>query len=155
NSVVTNLHPILNDAEHTLKAATDTSQAVDATLKTYTSMMKDLFPPKPPEVLAREATNQGRPFDILDYAQTAEQVGATTLKLQQLIIEIRKTLETNAVSERLQQVQASAQSTINEAQTSTRELTNHIAMLAVGIIVIFFICLFAYRLLAARFRKPV
>lgn len=146
SNVVARLDPTLAGVERTLKAAADASGAIDATLKTYTQMMKDLFPPKTDAEKAREAAEpKGRPFDILDYAKTAEGVTAAASELKQILVEFQKTVATNAVSARLKEIEGTAQNAIAKTEASTRELANHLAWRAVLVIAAFFFALLLYR----------
>ena len=142
----------LADTEHALKAATEMSRAVDATLKTYVQMMKDLYPPKPESERPKETP--GRPFDILDYARTAEQVSGTITNLQQLLLEFQRTMETNAITERIKEVQTSATAALTDAQTSARQLADHVTKRVIQVVAFLVLALLVYRAVARRIGGP-
>jgi hypothetical protein len=140
-TTIARLHNTIKDSEKTLKAAAEASAAVESTLKTYLQMVKEL------DALNPTPTNQpppppSRPFDILDYEHTAQAIGSTATNLSQLLVEVQRTVGANALTER-----------INEAQVSTREIANHIAKLAVLVILVFFAALTVYRVITVRARK--
>lgn len=154
SNIVARLDPTLAGVERTLKAVTDASATVDATLKTYTQMMKDLYPPKTDEEKAKEANKPpGRPFEILDYAKTAEGITGAASELRQILVEFQRTVGANALSARVKEIESSAQNAIEKTESSTRALADHLSRRAILIIAVFFGALLAYRLALLAVQK--
>ncbi len=150
---LTQLRGVIADSERTLKAATDTSAAIESTLKTYLQMVKEIAAMNPKKEEAGPPKEPARPFDILDYARTAEDIGKTATNLTRLLVEVQRTVGANALTERIKETQESAVAAISEAQTSARSLANHIALLSGIVIVVFFVALTGYRLVTARAQR--
>jgi hypothetical protein len=154
SNVVARLDPTLTGVERTLKTLSEASGAVDATLKTYTQMVKDLYPPKTDAEKAKEAQEPpGRPFDILDYAKTAQGITEAASELRQVLVEFQKTVATNAVSLRLQEVESATQNALAKTETSTRQLVDHLARRALLVIAVFFVALLLYRIATLAVQK--
>jgi hypothetical protein len=151
-STLQNAGQTLANTERALKAATEMSVAVDGTLKTYTQMMKELFPEKPKETTPAEPP--GRPFDILDYARTAEQITATMEATRRVLIEFQNTVQTNAITERTKELQNSTRATILDTEASGRRLADHVTLRVIWCVAFFFISLFLYRFAVSRMNKP-
>ncbi|MFO1475606.1 MAG: hypothetical protein U1F98_03015 [Verrucomicrobiota bacterium] len=135
--------PVVRDAERTAVAIGNAGDSLNAVLKTYTSMVLQLYPP---DTNAPVDTNSP-PFNILDYAKTADNIATAAGQLQGVLIQFQKTMETNAISIRLNEAQAA----VSNAETSARKLVDHIAWRVVQVVLAFFAALTAYRLLT---RKP-
>ena len=151
SNALARLEPIAKSAEQTAKAVADAGTAWDGTLKTYTQMVKELYPPKPEA--EKEKKPEGPPFDIRDYARTAEGIAAAAKELRETLVEFQRTMQTNAVTERLKEIQGTAQTAVTDAQTSARQLTDHVAKRATQVIGLFFVTLLLYRLASGWVRR--
>lgn len=154
SNIMTQLQPVLGGSERTVKAVGETSVSVNETLKTFTEMMNVLSPPPPPGTKV-EPKPPGKPFDIMDYAKTAEQIAVAANQLEQLVVEVNKTVQTNAISTRIQEIGRTAEKTVSTSENSARQLTDHIAMRAIEVIIVLFVSLLVYSLATAWFRRKV
>lgn len=142
--------PITEAAERTARAVADAGAAWDGALKTYTRMVKELYPPNP-EAAAKEPG--GPPFDIREYARTAENLTAAAAELQRLLVEVQKTAGAGAVSERLKEAQETAQAAVASTEASASRLTDHITKRAIQGIGVFFLALLVYRVISLALRR--
>jgi hypothetical protein len=149
-SVMTELDRSLTTGKETARAITEGANALNALPGNVTAMLQHIHDLYPPDTNA-PATNEppGRPFDILDYARTAQEIAVAATNLTGLLVEARTTVGANELTERIKEAQTSAQATLVQA----RKLTNHLALLCGLLIVVFFGALFIYRLLVARMKR--
>ncbi len=149
NNTLARVAPILAGAERTASAVALAGQAWDNTLKTYTDMMRDLYPPKEPDPNAPK----GRPFDILEYAQTVEQVSTAAVELRGLLVEFQKTVGSSAMTEQVRQLQSTTLSTVGQAETSAVQVTDHITRRVLQVIAAFFAALLVYRVVVHLLKR--
>ena len=112
-------------------------------------MLKDLSPPTEPDPNAPK----GRPFDILEYAQTVEQVSTAAVELRGLLVEFQETVESKAMTDRVSQLQSATLSTVGKAETSAVQVTDHVTKRALQVIGAFFAALLAYRVVLSLFKR--
>ena len=124
--------------EKTSKSMTETSQGVakagkawDGTIRTLWDMVNDFKgdPSEPP-------SEEGRPYDILDYARTAEETAKAAAELRAATREVHGLIRSEDIGEALTRTRSSAET-----------LTGHVAKWCVTVIVVFFASLLGYRLL--------
>ena len=82
------------------------------------------------------------PFDIKDYARTAEGLASAGAQLRAATAEVHKLVVSEDVGVVVERTDAAA-----------RSLANHIALLGVLLIVVFFVAAFVYRLVSTRLVK--
>jgi hypothetical protein len=99
------LTPLVNDVRETLAVGAQMSTSLNTTLGTFTALMK-LFGVGEPTTNAPPDTNSP-PFNILDYGQTAERVGAMAKDINTLV---------TSVNQSVPQVQRLSQTATAEAQ---------------------------------------
>jgi hypothetical protein len=99
------LTPLVNDVRETLTVGAQMSTSLNTTLGTFTALMK-LFGVGEPTTNAPPDTNSP-PFNILDYGQTAERVGAMAKDINTLV---------TSVNQSVPQVQRLSQTATAEAQ---------------------------------------
>lgn len=92
-----------------------------------------------PDTNAPPPAPNAKPFDILDYAKTAEQVAAMAKELNVTIKELNTTLDSPALDK-----------LSNQATTDVRGLLNHAFVLGAGLVVVVLVCALVYRALAGR-----
>jgi hypothetical protein len=151
SNAVARLDPTLASADRTVRAVTEASQAISATLQTYTQMVMELYPPRPQG--EQPAAPAGRPFDILDYARTAEGITAAAGELRAVLVEFQKLATTNSVTARVQELEASAQKAVAQTETSARQLTDHITKRVLQVLAAGFVLLVAYCFISAGVKK--
>jgi hypothetical protein len=151
-SAMTELDRSLKSGKETAQAITEGANALNNLPESVSTMLKqirELYPPDTNSPATTATGPPGRPFDILDYARTAQEIAAAATNLTTLVVEVQSTVGANSLTERIKEAQASAEATL----VQTRKLTNHIALLGGLLIIVFFAALFIYRLLLARIKK--
>jgi hypothetical protein len=146
-AVMTELNTSLVTGQATAKSITETVNALNTLSETTATTLKqihDLYPPKPES--ATPEPPKGKPFDILDYARTAQEIGVAATNLTRLLVEAQGTMGAEALTKRINE----AQNTLVQTQSLMRGFANHVAVLVGVLIVIFFALLFVYRLYATR-----
>ncbi len=126
-----------------LGAATALSDSLSITITNTDVLMKrfGVGEPKPPGASAAPKTN-AKPFDILEYAQTAEKATALAQQLNSVVSNLNSTIESPALEK-----------VSKQTSTDVRRLLNHAFLLAAGLVVLVLVCALAYRLVARR-RSP-
>jgi hypothetical protein len=114
------------------------STSLNTTLITFTALMK-LFGVGQPSTTPPDTNSP--PFNILDYAKTADEVGKMAQQLDLLIKDASGTVQTPALDKRLAELNALAARTRADAKS----VLNHAFLLAVGLLVVAFGLALAYR----------
>jgi hypothetical protein len=123
-----------------LKAATALSDSLSTTVTNTDVLMKrfGVGEPKPSGPPPSPQTN-ARPFDILDYALTAQKATALAQQLDSLVSNLNATLESPALDK-----------VSTQATTDVRRLLNHAFLLAGGLVVLVLLCALLYRAATRR-----
>lgn len=96
------------------------------------------------------ADESGRPFDIRDYQSTAEALTATATEMRQLTIDIRELIASEAITERIQDLDGRAAGVVDRAQANAVGLTDHMTWRAAQLAVLIFVLALIYRFVTAR-----
>jgi hypothetical protein len=162
---VARIQPIVGSAQETLGGLASTVSGVDQLLHTYAGVMKELHPPKPADAAPTPDEPKGPPFDIRDYARTIEGVSSAARDLRELMVELRATLESSAVSRELARTQSSVQAAVADARTSasaliadaqgsTHALLDAALLRAIVLTVVILVAVLIYRAISLRwFRR--
>lgn len=134
------LHELAAEITRTLTAGGDMSTSLNTTLKTFDGLMERFGVGQTNAAPAASDPN-ARPFDILDYARTAEQVAAMSRELNAVLKELNTTLDSPALEARL----AAVNQLSDHAAASLRSLVYQVFVLAVVLVVFTFGCLWTYR----------
>jgi hypothetical protein len=137
------LRELSAEVTRTLVAGEKMSTSLNTTLVTFDALMKRFGVGEP--ATSPPDTNSP-PFNILDYAQTAEQITLAAQQLDQLIQEAGRTLDSPALDKRIENLNALA----NTAKADAKSVLNHAFLLGAGLIVLGFACALVYRRLASR-----
>ena len=123
-----------------LNAGTAFSDSLSVTVTDTDALMKrfGVGEPKPPGA-EREPETNARPFDILEYAQAAEQATALARQLNSVVSNLHATLDSPALEK-----------VSNQATADLRRLLNHAFLLAAGLVVLVLLGALAYRALTGR-----
>jgi hypothetical protein len=127
----------------TLTAGEKMSSALNTTIVSFDALMKRFGVGEPPN--GPPDTNSP-PFNILDYARTAEQVAAMAQQLDILVKDASGTVSTPALDKRIAELNALSV----RARTDAKSVLNHGFLLAAALVFQVFFCLVIYRLL----RRP-
>jgi len=122
----------------TLGAGEQMSTSLNTTIIAFDKLMKRLGVGEPSTT---PPDTNSPPFNILDYAHTAEQIAAMAQQLDALIKDTRGTVETPALDQRIASLNALAKRTRDDAKS----VLNHAFMLAAGLVAFSFACAFVYR----------
>ena len=93
------------------------------------------------------------PFDMKDLARTAEEAAKTAEGLRATVVELRAIVEGDGLDKRLEQVNATTQSTLDQTTGAASVLINTITLRGAMLIVLFFLSLFGYRVAASQLIK--
>lgn len=123
------------------------STSLNTTLVTFTGLMK-LFGVGQPSTGPPDTNSP--PFNILDYAHTAQQVAAMAQQLDTLIKDTSGTVDTPALDKRIASLSALA----DRAHSDAKSVLNHAFLLAAGLLVLAFALALVYRRLVPRSITP-
>jgi hypothetical protein len=142
------LRELAAEVSRTLEAGRQMSTAMNTTLVTFDALMKR-FGVGEPSPEPRTGTNSP-PFNVLDYARTAEQIALMALQLEELIREAGSTLDSPALDRRLAELGALSA----HAKADAQSVLNHAFLLGAGLIVLAFACAIVYRRWSAPRSRP-
>ena len=136
------LRGLSSEITQTLKAGGNMSDSLNATLKTFASLMARFGVGQTNAAASASSTNSNpRPFDILDYAKTAEQLTAMCKGLNEVMKELNTSLDSPALEARLLAVNRLS----DHATGEVRHLIYQVFVLAAALILFTFGCAWAYR----------
>jgi hypothetical protein len=125
-----------------LQSGTEFSDSLGITITNLDALMKRFGVGEVNTNTAPRDPN-AKPFDILDYAKTAEQVATMAKELNQTIDDLNSTLDSPAL-ERLS----------SQATADLRGIFNHVFLLAGGLVLLVLVCALIYRMVAGRKAAP-
>lgn len=137
------LRELAAEVSRTLAAGAAMSTSLNTTLITFDALMKRFGVGEPPRG-ARD-TN-APPFNILDYARTAEQIAGMARELEGLLQATGTTLDAPALDRRL----AELRGLVAEARGDAKSVLNHAFLLAAALLLLGFACAAVYRRLIAN-----
>jgi hypothetical protein len=121
-----------------MNAGTEFSDSLTITITNFNALMRR-FGVGEPRTNAAPAAPGARPFDILDYAKTAEQLTTMAGQLNETINELNAAVDSPAL-----------QKLSTQATSDARGLMNHAFLLVAGLVVLVLVCALIYRTLARR-----
>jgi hypothetical protein len=141
------LRELSAEVGRTLLAGDKMSSSLNGAITSFDALMKrfGVGEPKSDSSKPRANTNAA-PFNILDYARTAEQVMLLTRELDALLKDTGGTLDSPGLNRQLNRLNE----LVDRTRTEARSLINHIFLLAAGLVLLIFAGLLAYRRLAPR-----
>jgi antitoxin component HigA of HigAB toxin-antitoxin module len=125
------LRDLAAELGRTLEAGEKMSASVNTTLTTFDTLMKR-FGVGEPSATARGSNTNAAPFDIRDYARTADEIATMAQQLDALLTNARATLDSPALDKQVAAVSALSAS----ARDDARAVLNHAFLLAAGLIVL-------------------
>jgi hypothetical protein len=132
------LRELSAEVGRTLAAGERMSTSLNTTIHAFDALMKRFGVGEPSS--APPDTNSP-PFNILDYARTADQIATMAQQLDALIKDSTGTLDSPALDKRIADLNALAA----RARADARSVLNHAFLLAAGLIVLAFACATVYR----------
>ena len=127
---------IMASTDDTAKALTEMGTVWEGTVNAFTDLMRELDKPSPDPMPTEE---EGLPFDINDYGDTAEKLTGTAKALTETLVQLQnltKPGETAAV--------------LDAIDTTTRATIDHLTWRAGQLILFVFSMALGYRVLSAR-----
>jgi len=137
------LRDLSGDVTKTLVAGEKMSSSVNTTLITFDSLMKRFGVGEP---ATTPPDTNSPPFNILDYARTAERIAVMAGQLDALIKDTTGTVDTPALDKRIADLNALS----GRAKGDAKSVLNHGFLLVGGLVLLTFVCALAYRRLAPR-----
>ena len=141
------LKDLLAESHQTLEAGRQMSDSLNTTLKTFDALMKRFGVGEPS---TSPPDTNSPPFNILDYAKTADQLALASKQLESLLLAFNNTLDSTAWNQRLKDLDAVSQ----RAQTDTNAVLNHAFFVGAMLIVVAFVCALIYRFIVVKVIKP-
>jgi hypothetical protein len=141
------LKDLSSELGRTLTAGEKMSTSLNTTLTTFDALMKRFGVGEPS---TSPPDTNSRPFNVLEYAQTAEQIAAMAQQLNALLKDASGTLDTPALDKRLASLKALAAQTGADAKS----VLNHAFLLLASLILLTFSCALVYRWLGPRLSAP-
>jgi hypothetical protein len=139
------LRALSAEVTRTLEAGEKMSASLNTTLTTFDALM-DRFgvgEPLPADAQSTVTDTNRTPFNILDYARTAEQIATMAQQLDILIKDTGSTLDSPALDRRISEL-----NTLSErARADAKSVLNHAFLLAAGLILLILVCAMVYRVL--------
>ena len=132
------LRELSAEVGRTLAAGDKMSTSLNTTLITFDALMKRFGVGEPDTSLPDTNTP---PFNILDYAKTAEQIAAMAQQIDALIKAANSTLDSPALDKRITDLNQ----VTRQAKADATSVLNHAFLLGAGLIVLAFACALGYR----------
>jgi len=146
------LRELSADVRQTLAQSEETFVAINTAVTSFDALMRRLgLEPKgegSPEP-APPPNPDSKPFDVLDYAHTAEKVAGMAKELDVLLAQAERTLDSPALRKSVEQVEALSVRAADEAKS----LLHHAFLLGAGLIVLALVCALAWSRFAPRLRS--
>ncbi len=134
------LRALSEEVTRSLNAGEKMSTSLNTTITTFDALMKRFGVGEPS---TSPPDTNSPPFNVLDYAQTANQIGAMAQELDALIKDANNTVATPALDAKLNAISG-------RASADAKSVLNHAFLLAAGLIVLGFACALIYRRLTPR-----
>jgi len=99
-----------------------------------------------------EAPDEGRPYDILDYAKTAEAATKMAAELRSVLVELNALTGGDHLPNALHKMSLSADATIENTGKQARDVVDLVFWRAVQLVGVLLLTFLAYRLLASRLK---
>jgi cell division septum initiation protein DivIVA len=145
------LRELSAEVSRTLAAGEKMSTSLNTTVTTFDVLMKR-FGVGEPSTKAAPDTNSP-PFNVLDYAQTADRLSVMAKELDTLIKDASGSVDSPAITRRMQDLL----SVTERASAEAKSVLNHAFLLAAGLVLLTFVCALVWRRLVSRnsARNPV
>ncbi len=137
------LRELSAEVGRTLAAGDKMSTSLNTTITTFDALMKRFGVGEP---ATSPPNTNAPPFNILDYAQTADRIATMAAQLDALVKDAGSTLDSPALNKRLADLTALS----DRARTDAKSVLNHAFLLAAGLILLAFGCALVYRRLTGR-----
>jgi hypothetical protein len=129
------LRQLSEDLARTLSAGEAMSTSLNTTLITFDGLMKRFGVGEPS---ATPPNTNATPFNILDYAHTAERIATMAQQLDALLKDTGETLESPALERQLGAISG-------RAQADLKSVLTHAFLLLAGLVLLVFVCAWIYR----------
>jgi hypothetical protein len=127
------------EVREALVAGDKMSASLNTTLITFDALMKR-FGVGEPATNSVPDTNSV-PFNILDYAKTAEKITLMAKQVDALVNDARSTVDSTALDKRIADLGVLSEKTTKEAKS----VLNYVFLLCAGLVLFIFVCAFLYR----------
>jgi hypothetical protein len=133
------LRELSAEVGRTLAAGEKMSTSLNTTVGAFDALMRRFGIGEPGADAARRP--DAPPFNILDYARTAEALTAMAQELNTLLRATDERLDSPALDRRLKELEAA----LARGKADAKGVLNHAALLAAGVVLLAFACAVAYR----------
>lgn len=142
------LRALSTDLTRTLAAGEQMSTSLNNTLLTFDHLMKRFGVGEPAQISSPPPTNSP-PFNILDYAETAERIAAMAAQIDLLLKDTSNTLDSPALDRRIAELNA----VTGKARADAMSVLNHAFLLAAGLVLIVLAAAMVFRIAQPRNRQ--
>jgi hypothetical protein len=132
------LRDLSAEVSRTLAAGEKMSSSLNITLTNFDGLMKRFGVGEP---RTTPPNTNAAPFNILDYARTAEQIAAMAKEVDALVKDASGTVNSPALDKRIADLSAVSA----RARGDAKSVLNHAFLLAAGLVVLVFACAAVYR----------
>ena len=144
------LRELSAEVRQTLVQSEKTFVALNTAVTSFDALMRRLgLEPKGEGSPEPPSDPNSKPFDVLDYAHTAEKVAGMARELDGLIAQTERTLDSPALQKSVDQVEALSVRAADEAKS----LLQYAFLLGAGLIVLTLVCALAWSRFAPRLRS--
>ena len=140
------LRELSAEVGRTLSDGEKMSASLNTTLTTFDALMKRFGVGEPS---TSPPDTNSPPFNILDYARTAEQISSMAQQLDVLLKDASGTVSTPALDKRIAELSALSA----KAKVDAKSVLNHAFLLVVGLILLVLACALIFRRTGQRWQK--
>jgi hypothetical protein len=135
------LRALSQDVTRTLNAGEQMSTSLNTAIVSFDGLMKRFGVGEPD---TSPPDTNAPPFNILDYARTAQQIAVMAEQLDSLIKSASTTVDAPALDKRIAQLNELS----GKARADAKSVLDHAFLLLAGLVVLTFVCAWLYRRLA-------
>jgi len=140
----------LGQMETTITQAERLGKTLDQTAQSIKSATEEINRLANPPGKETSGGGGGKPFDINEYRRTAEELTKASARIEQVIVELRGLLESDALPRTTQAAEETAGAMRAEGET----LVDHLFWRLIQLAVVVFVLALAYQLIARFWLKP-
>ena len=148
DALVADVDGMTASLDRTASGLATAGESWEGAVRAYHEMVADLYPPgEEPET---PPDPDGKPFDILDWAKTAEEIGGAAGELRGAITELHELLASDALDTGANRVETAAKKATDAAAESAVDVVDHAAWRGLQLLIAAFVLALVYRFVSGR-----